>query len=203
MSFQLFKNLFYLLLLAACLSGLNACAQENKASFLPVAKSVTSLSSFYEVAMQQLQIQSQKYDIDLEGVHLAFVAENKDESGNVHVKLQPKIQDIPIWSKQIIVHLDKHNNLYTVSGKLPSTSVSSAQPIVDEQQAQSSAKEFLEKDSAEWNALLTELMFFPNDKQKSLELAYKITLQRGLERQFVFVSALRGDILTQFSGSPR
>jgi len=156
---------------------------------------------YFDVARRQVLRDSEMYNLKLDGVELTFVSENKDHDGKVHVKLKPAIQKIPIWSKEIIAHLDAQGELYAVSGEFRA-----GQPVMKLRfvagYAEEKAKKYLDSRSPDWKVDHSGLVVFSDETKNTDELVYKVTLFNGLKRHFVFVSAVSGDVIHNLSGMP-
>jgi hypothetical protein len=119
-----------------------------------------------------------------------------------HIKVQQVVNDIPIWGRDIIIHLNKDNEVYMVNGNIePSVSINTT-PKLTNQEAAKRALEAVSGGPEGWYAAGSEIQVF-FAKPDAPCLVYMVTLVQGIaNREHYFIDAKDGTILHKISGTP-
>lgn len=119
-----------------------------------------------------------------------------DDRGFTHVRLRHVTRGVPVWGEEVIVHLNAAGDAYHVDGQVtPNLEALGTIPRVTETEAISRA---LEGMSSDWRYSTHDLLVLPTAPP---HLAYRVTVTRGLLRNFVFVDAADAKVLQVVSGT--
>lgn len=130
-----------------------------------------------------------------------IISEIVDDLGLKHIKFQQVYMEVPIWGKEVTVHLGKQNSVYMFQGKSVATVQDfNTEPRISERQATEYAKQDASKEKTDWEAKEVKLYIYIL-KRSVPRLSYKITLSKGLtDKKHYFVDATNGDILHIITG---
>ena len=117
-----------------------------------------------------------------------------DSLGLTHVKYQQVYKGLPVWNKQIWVHLDRQGSSYLVEGRTAPTPSVATQPRITAQQA----IDRMAADLGEARDATSELVVHV-DGWDIARLAWHVTAWRRAERWHYFVDAFYGVILQRTS----
>jgi len=119
-----------------------------------------------------------------------------------HIKFQQVVNDVPIWGRDIIIHLNKDNEVYMVNGNIePSVSIITT-PKLTNQEAAQRALEAVPGGQEGWYATGSEIQIF-FAKPDAPFLVYKVTLVKGIaNREHYFIDAKDGTLLHKISDTP-
>lgn len=138
-----------------------------------------------------------------------------DERGRAHIKFQQTYQNLDVWGKEIVVHIDPSGNVDLVNGRYEPTPVgiptdaslseadavmkmmSDLQRITDYRELSNTEKEMLayEKPSVK------KIIFCEQDS-RAPHLAYHIEVRPNIiDRYFYFVDANTGAILSKYNAT--
>jgi Zn-dependent metalloprotease len=117
-----------------------------------------------------------------------------DSLGLTHVKYQQMHRGLPVWNRQVWVHMDRQGAPYLVAGRAAPTPNVDTQPRVSAQQAIDRAM----ADLGTGQEPAAELMVYV-DGWELAHLAWRVSVTRGFERWHYIVDALRGAILHKAS----
>lgn len=203
----------YSLLGFACILLAAACTTENKSnetqeSYIPmdnIPKSQSTSSSagstYAKYAFDYLQQEKAKFNLKNPQTQLKFVSENIDKQNNKHVKFQQVLNNIPVWGREIIVHLDKNNEPYQVSGEvLTGIHKIDTSPALSGDHVNNMILQHDPWRAEGWKVNGSELCVF--NQGADSYLTYRLTLVKGLYREFLFVNANDGTVIHKISGNP-
>lgn len=152
--------------------------------------------AFLESRKDILKIQNPRAEFKI-------ISESVDHLGLKHIKFQQIYEEIPVWGKELAVHLDRQNSVYMFQGNsVPTIQDVSTEPRISEQKAAEYAKQKQEasKEKNGWEAKDGKLYVYIV-KGSVPRLTYKITLVKGIsDKQHYFVDALNGEILHKITG---
>jgi len=141
-----------------------------------------------------------KYAINNPRSQLVFKSESLDNLQNKHVKFQQVHKGVPVWGREIIVHLDENNFVYSISGEiLTGLSMLNTQPAIAKGKAVDLAMQAKQWGGKGWQVKGVELYVF--NQNGNNYLVYRLTLTKGLLREFVFMNADDAEIIHRISGT--
>lgn len=118
--------------------------------------------------------------------------------GLTHVRLQQAFQGVPVWGKELLVHLDSSNGVYLVQGNsAPTPRGITTTPGITADAALTAVRVDLNADTDA--AATTELVVYSPDHAPAA-LAYKIDITPAIDARWVYiVDAVGGKILHRYS----
>ncbi len=133
---------------------------------------------------------------------LALVRQRPDAQGNLHLRYRQMTGGLPVWGRELLLHLDRDSRVYLLSGRyLPSPKQALAARTVTVDEAFSSALADLGWAWAE--RLSAEEVAYPLDGG-GLRPAWKLRLRSGLDRNWLyFVDAADGRVLHRIAMTQR
>lgn len=150
--------------------------------------------AFLESRKDALKIQNPRSDFKL-------ISESVDKLGLKHIKFQQIYKEIPVWGKEVTVHLNRQNSVYMFQGNsVPTIQDVGTEPRISEQKAAEYAKHEASKEKNGWEVEESKLYVYMV-KGSVPRLTYKITLVKGIsDKQHYFVDAFNGEILHEITG---
>jgi len=80
-----------------------------------------------------------------------------------HIKVQQVVNNVPIWGREIIIHLNRNNQVYMVNGNVEPSVTINTTPKLTNQEAAEHALEAVPGGPEGWHAAGSEIQFFsPN-----------------------------------------
>lgn len=156
---------------------------------------------YTEIAYKFLESRKNFLKIDSPRLEFERIREDIDELQFKHVRFQQVINGIPIWGHELTVHLNKDNQIYLVNGYYePTLKNIDITPVFSEQGVIQCAIKAASVEEGGWKAEQAEKYIFMADRQAP-RLAYRITLFRGVAREFYFIDAIDGKVLHRISGT--
>lgn len=127
-------------------------------------------------------------------------APQTDPLGKTHIRFDQKYQGLPVWGKQLVVHLDVDGGIYNLSGRWAATPKVSTTPSLSAAEARQIAlTDFTQGIPANLSSEVT-LLIYANDPAPAL--AYQVTLKGFTSAAPVnyiyFIDANSGRILSQY-----
>ncbi len=124
---------------------------------------------------------------------MRLVRSDRDRSGREHLHFQQLWQGIPLWGKQLIVHLDGRKRVYLVNGRYaPSPEGVDMEPRLTAEEALAVVRG--ELGSGSLKPLDNILILY--GEGRAMRLAYKVDVRVGLEQRWrYFIDARSGDRL--------
>ena len=161
---------------------------------------VVTTPKHIDQAYSYLEQNSVKYGLNKPRIQLILKNQQIDDQQNKHLKFQQVHNAIPIWGRQVIVHINSTDSVYHVSGK-PLTNIGEldTQPTITIQAAGNLALRIKQKNKSSWNIKSSELVILNKDKNNYL--TYRLTLANGLLREFIFIEAHTGKTIHEASGN--
>lgn len=147
---------------------------------------------YLDIAYQYLDSQRKRFKFDSARDVFAVDKIHTDALGMTHIKLKQVYQDIPVWGKEVVVHLNKENSVYFYQGSyVPISKSLQTKATISETMAKSIAVE-KKKDADQWEALDAQLYIWSPD-QKNQHLAYEVScIKHNFYRESCFVDAIEG-----------
>jgi Zn-dependent metalloprotease len=144
----------------------------------------------------------------------------QDNEKNKHLIFKQQFKNIPVWGKEIIVHIDSKDQIYLINGRYIPTPASInpetsqiennyATSIAENNLRQSIGKNSLteaEKELLNWTGPLSSKCIWINDFNGEAHLAWHIQIRPNIkDNWYYFIDAIDGRILekynaTQFDG---
>lgn len=119
-----------------------------------------------------------------------------------HIKLQQVFGDLPVWGKQVTIHLDRDNRVYFFQGHYqPIATHLNTMAAITRQAARQLALQ-TRTPAAQWRVqYVTACIWAPSDKFQ--RLAYQVTLvKNGVYREQCLVDAVDQSLLHCLSATP-
>jgi len=129
------------------------------------------------------------------------ISEQVDNLKMKHLTFQQVFKGIPVWHKQVKIHLNKRNEVYLFQGNsVPTPAGVDINPGITVDEAITLAAKGSPKGERGWKPQQHELVVYV-DESLTPRIAYEIGLVKGLEgRETVLVDAVKGAILKRISG---
>ena len=119
-----------------------------------------------------------------------------------HIKVQQVVNDVPIWGRDIIIHLNRDNQVYMVNGNVEPSVTINTTPKLTNQEAVEHALEAVPGGPEGWHAAGSEIQVL-FAKPGAPCLVYVVTLVKGItSREYYFIDAKDGTFLHKISGTP-
>lgn len=152
------------------------------------------ITKYAEISLRYLEREKSQYGLDHPRKQLMYKMESVDNLQKKHVKFQQVQNDIPVWGREMIVHLDEQDRVYLVTGEVLGglRSINTVPGISLEDAARHVSYDGELKNGS--------LYIFNFDNENYL--AYGFTLTKGLMRDFVFIDAHNGKLIHRISGTP-
>jgi Zn-dependent metalloprotease len=146
-----------------------------------------------DVALEFMSEQRALFKLDDPRSETRVMAASHDNAGRRHVRLQQVYQGVPLWGKEILVHLQADNSVYLVQGSYqPTPHRFDTSSAISEEQALAAVRADLQL--SEDVAAQSELIIYTNEAGEIL-LAYKIDIAPTLDQRWIyFVDAQNGGI---------
>jgi Zn-dependent metalloprotease len=119
---------------------------------------------------------------------------HSDALGLTHHKFQQTYKGLPIWGREVWVHMNQQNATYLVEGKVQPTPTLDTQPRLTSDEAIAKAQQ----DMPGTTEPAAQLMVYVDDLNIS-HMVWHVTARKGFERWHWFVDAGYGAILRHFS----
>ncbi len=130
---------------------------------------------------------------------LNLLSSKTDELGFTHKKYEQLYKGIPIWSSDIIIHINADMENYRTDGTFKEIPDSiSTQPIIKANEAADIASKSLTKDGR-WDSKSEKLMIYSDKSINSL--IWYIELHKSFQRKFVIVNAVNGTVIKTLQGT--
>jgi Zn-dependent metalloprotease len=119
-----------------------------------------------------------------------------------HINVQQVVNDVPLWGRDMIIHLSKDNEVYLVNCNIePSVNINTT-PKLTNQEAGERALEAVPDGPEGWQMAGSEIQVFFS-RPGTPHLVYVVTLVKGIaNREYYFIDAKDGTFLHKISGSP-
>lgn len=126
---------------------------------------------------------------------LADSSVQTDELGYKHIKFRQVFHDLPVFSAEIIVHLDKGNHVYLIEGRyIPTPKDISVTPAIEREKACSIAEASVKNEIPESICRASQLGVYASHKG-DIRLAYRLSIVSWLRGWEVTVDGKTGEIL--------
>jgi Zn-dependent metalloprotease len=154
-----------------------------------------------DMAYAFIESRPELFKLDDPRAELEVTQEKVDNLQYKHVRLQQVIDSIPVWGREITIHLNAENQIYLFQGHYePSFKKVRTTPRISEKAAAELAASAATSGGKTWRATEKELWILITDP-RTPRLAYRITVVRGLgQKEHYFVDAVDGRILHKISG---
>lgn len=125
-----------------------------------------------------------------------------DDMGFKHIKVQQVVNEVPIWGREIIIHLNRDNEVYMVNGYIEPSVTINTTPELTNREAAKRALEAVPGSPEGWHVSGSEIQVF-FAKPAAPCLVYVVTLVKGIaNRAYYFIDAKDGTFLHKISGTP-
>lgn len=128
------------------------------------------------------------------GDSLSLKSQSLDKSGSRHLRFNQRINGIPVWGKELLLHFDASGEIYQLNGNyLPDGPL--PEPIANlfAEDAIEAAKNHLNAD--ELNKPTAELIYYSSDTQTPI-LAWKVDARPKLNQWYhYFIDAMDGHVI--------
>jgi len=170
-----------------------------------LAANKNDLTRSGDVAKKFLKENGALFKLSDPGSELALSRKNADRLGMKHFHYQQQYNGVPIWGKQISVHLDDHDSVYFVHGhQAPTPKGFDTKPAISAAIALDAAKRHLNiggaglaplKGARGYGEPKTKLVIYPVS-QGGMKLAYKIDIMPRIDQRWIyFIDAKSGEII--------
>jgi Zn-dependent metalloprotease len=156
---------------------------------------------YLDRAYQALESGEQVVDLKRAKENLEILKFSRDQRNNVHVRFRQMVEGVPVWGKEILVHMREDGTVYNVGGytiaeantNLPEVKITPEQcaGIIQELSAGKYAK-----------ATIRAPELYVDVVDGMPRKVYKVEVLMGLKREFLFVDANSGELVKRMSGSP-
>jgi len=125
-----------------------------------------------------------------------------DAMARKHIKLQQVFDDLPVWGKQVTIHLDKHNRVYGLQGHYqPISPHLNTRPAITRKAAGRQALR-TQPHPSQWRVQqTTACIWAPSDADQRLVYVVRL-MKNGIYRERCFVDAFDGSLLRCLSTTP-
>lgn len=164
--------------------------------FQPSTTPVIQASRYRVPALNYLQNNASQFRLADPQAELKFVDESVDARNQKHVRFQQLLNGVPVWRRDVIVHLNDHDEGYdATTSLLTGLGHFNVTPQISADAARSTASR---TKGDGWQAKESTLYVYMYDMRP--RLAYEVAMTRGLERWFVFVDARDGSVINDMTG---
>ena len=120
----------------------------------------------------------------------------RDDLGTTHYRYQQTYRDIPVWGREVMLHLDEGDSVYLFQGRYePTPRIKDATPGITGDDAISAAAKHLGIPEDSLDSLETGLVFYPGPDGRML-LAYQLEITPDFdERWTYFIDAGDGSFI--------
>lgn len=119
----------------------------------------------------------------------------RDALGLKHIKYQQVYQGLPVWGKELVVHVDQDGDVYQIDGKIEPTTTLATAPQLTAPRVLDKMKDSL-GEQAQINA--AELVIYVDGRGTKI-LAYHVEACIGFERWQFFIDATTGNVLEKYN----
>jgi len=188
-------NTRYILLIILLYSALSGCAMAESQSDKESKESDEALQTVYLYIKQHANRFA-----DIDPTHnLLLIDYQKGNLGFQHLRFQRTSQQIPVWPQELIVHIDRENQVYRIDGQLQAVPQFTLPPKLTTQDAMLKAINSMAPKKGQWAAKNSKLYIYQH-KHTPATLAYQVEINQGLFRQFVFIDADDGTVVHRIEG---
>jgi Zn-dependent metalloprotease len=147
-----------------------------------------------EIAIDCLAKYQELLKVNDAGEEFAIQSKSTDNLGLTHIKLQQQYMGLPVWGKEVLVHLDSSNSAYLIEGNVePTPTVSTTATITE-----AKAIELVSADLGETLTKSTSELVIHTDSLGIMRLVYHITASAGLDRWQYFIDANQGIVVEKY-----
>jgi len=123
-----------------------------------------------------------------------------DARGLRHIKFQQVYKGIPLWGKEVIVHLDKKDAVYLVEGRIEPTPDLDVKPKISQEEALERVRRDFDKSGGSPPGDFPSCgLVIHTDGLGIARLAYQVTAYKGHEQWQYFVDAKTGHIVEKYN----
>jgi hypothetical protein len=168
----------------------------------PVFRDLKANKRYADIALYYLDSQRQVFKLTSARDEFIVQEVKADGLGQKHIRLQQVFHQIPVWGKEVSIHLNGDNDVYYFHGAYQSIS---SDLITTAAISKETAGQFVlgeKADPTRWRIQHIDVCIWAPSSANQ-RLAFKVTLmQNNLFRQDCFVDAIDGRILHWLSISP-
>ncbi len=134
------------------------------------------------------------WNLKHEDDHLYAYETRIDRHGMTHIRLQQVHANIPVYGKELYLHIDKHQQLRCINGRITAVDPCiDVNPSLTPKQAKAKAARFL---SLQTCKLSSQLIIYPLPKSEQEVLVYQVNAKpKPDERWELFIDAHNGKLL--------
>ncbi|MGE0820677.1 MAG: hypothetical protein AB7G75_01970 [Candidatus Binatia bacterium] len=160
-----------------------------------VFRSLQTTGRFADIALAFLSAHRSLFRLQDPRNEFTISSVQNDNQGLKHIHLQQTFRGLPVYTGDLIVHLDRDNHVYLVQGKyIPTPQHLSTTPQLTRDTAEQKAAEYVGTSSGCRNCRSELLIFALGDKGP--RLAYRVNVKVSvMEGWEVFVDAEQGGLL--------
>jgi len=168
---------------------------ENDKSF----QGLQSENRFADIAIAFIAAHHSAFRLLRPSEELKVSSFNVEGSGQKHIRLSQLFEGIPVRAAEIIVHLNRSNQVYLVEGRyIPTPSGLSIRPLITDKEALRKTADDLKQ--ADCPGCRHELVIFSDTSAKPY-LAYRVIVKPAQGWEY-FIDAQTGNILAKLSINP-
>ena len=169
-------------------------------------KNISDLALSREVTQDFLSKNAALFKLDDPAKELAVSRQNIDNLGQKHFHFQQEYKDVPVWGRQLSVHLDANDSIYFVNGsQIPTPKGFNTNPQISGDRAIDVTKQHLDiVGPVQLNpafggkgikAPKAELVIYPS-ADGLMRLAYKVDILPKLDERWIyFIDAQTGEYI--------
>ena len=173
---------------------------ENLFDFAGRNSSNISNDSPKELVFSFLDNQKSIFKINKPKIEFEIIDVAIDKIGSKHFLLQQTHNGVPIWGKQIKIHINSESKIYLVSGDyIPTPKSINSDFVISEHNASNKALLAVSENTESWTVEKVEIYYFVLPSGKP-HLSYAFTVNHGmLQSLLVFIDARDGQELHRIS----
>lgn len=158
--------------------------------------------NYVEIAYRFLESRTKFFKIKNPRAEFQMTKVSTDDLQYKHVKFRQVVNNVPIWGREIIIHLNRDNEVYMVNGNIePSVNINTTPKLINKEAAKR-ALEAVPGGPEGWHVAGSEIQVF-FAKPGAPCLVYMVTLVKGIaSREYYFIDAKDGTFLHKISGTP-
>lgn len=158
-------------------------------------RELQAANQFSEIALTFIAAYRSRFQLQQPAQELTVQLVTTDDLGLTHIRLQQVFADLPVWSAELNVHLDRSNHVYLIQGRyIPTPSLLSTTPQITPEGAVQRAAAHLSLQSG-CPGCRADLLIFPS-ADANPRLAYGVAVPVSLAEGWnIFVDAENGAIL--------
>lgn len=130
------------------------------------------------------------------GLSLRVVSDETDSLGMTHLRFHQYFQDVPLQYGELIAHI-KEGRVYRIDGELAELGLVSANPSINAEQAIHAAVQYKQLSPPFKKHAQLQVIAL---KQVYDQLAWEVTINKGLQRYILLIDANSGSVIKEIPG---